>query len=249
MFDIPGIAILLLLAGGSGWLLQLAWRAGQPVVKWLGTALAGLLTLVLVAALGLATMGYWKLNRTHDNPVPEVTIAVTAERVLRGERFEPLCSSCHAGETGAPLAGRDFLSEGDAPPIGRMYAPNLTPTHLADWSDGEIIRAIREGIHRHGRGLMIMPSNIFRNLSDADAEAIVAWLRSLEPVEPDTRPTRLNVFGAMLANFAPIFRMQEPITEPRDGAATGTDGRLWRVPHLDQLRVLPWHEPAGRSCV
>jgi mono/diheme cytochrome c family protein len=212
MFDILGTAILLLLAGAFAWLVRLAWRAGQPLVKWLGTALAGLLTLVPVAALGLAAVGYWKLNRTHDNPVPEVTVAVTPERVARGERFEPLCSSCHAPETGASLAGRDFLV--DAPPIGRMYAPNLTPAHLADWSDGEIIRAIREGIHRHGRALMIMPSSIFRNLSDADAEAIVAWLRSLEPVEPDTPPTRLNVLGAMLVNFVPVLRMQEPITEP-----------------------------------
>lgn len=95
-----------------------------------------------------------------------------------------------------------------------MYAPNLTPAHLAEWSDGQVIRAIREGIHRHGRALMIMPSSVFHNLSDDDAHAIVAWLRSLAPVEPDTPPARLNVLGAMLVNFVPVFEGQEPITAP-----------------------------------
>ena len=110
--------------------------------------------------------------------------------------------------------GYNFLVEGDAPPVGTLYPPNLTPIHLAEWTDGEIVRAIREGVHRNGRALLIMPSSMFRNLSDDDVGAIVAYLRSQPSVEPDTPPTRLNVLGAILVNAGPIFEAQPPIAEP-----------------------------------
>lgn len=107
------------------------------------------------------------------------------------------------------LGGSNFTEGG--PPIGTVYAPNLTPGgHLNDWSDGEIIRAIREGVHKSGRSLIIMPSEIFHNLSDADAQAIVAYLRSQPTVMPDTPPNSLNVIGALFTAALPIFTVQQP---------------------------------------
>ncbi len=220
MFDFPGVFLLLLLVVVLGWLTRRAWRAKRSVVKWPGTTLAGLLTLVISVLLGAALFGYWKLNRTYDNPVPQLSVAVTAERVARGERFELLCAGCHAPDTSTAMTGNDFLGEG-APPIGYFYAPNLTPVHLADWSDGEIIRAIREGVHRSGRSLLIMPSSIWRNLSDEDVQAIVAYLRSLPAEGSETPPNRLNVLGAVMSLLMPIFEAQPPITEPVLSPPTG----------------------------
>ena len=213
MFDFFGVSFLLLLVLVFAWLASRAWRAKRPALKWVGAAVSGLLMLLGGVLLGAALFGYWKLNRSHDNPVPQLSVAVTPERVTRGERFEPFCSSCHSPESEGPMTGRDFLGE-DAPPIGDFYAPNLTPAHLADWSDGEVVRAIREGIHRSGRSLLIMPSGNLRNISDEDVQAIVAYLRSLQPEGVDRPPNRLNVLGAIMANIAPIFRAQAPITEP-----------------------------------
>jgi cytochrome c553 len=186
-----------------------------------GRAVAGLSALVSFAALGLAASGYWKLNRSHANPVPDIAVAGTPEQVERGERLAFMCAGCHAADGEAPFEGNDFLAETGAPPVGRFYAPNLTPTHLGVWSDGEIVRAIREGVHRTGRSLVIMPSEVFRHLSDADVEALVAYLRSQPAVEPDTPSPRLNVLGAAMVNFAPLLVAQAPITEPVHGAEPG----------------------------
>lgn len=213
MFDFIGVSILLLLVLVFGWLATRVRRVKRPALKWLGVTVAGLLTLVAGVLLWGALIGYWKLNRNHDNPVPQFSVEVTPGQLARGERFEPFCAGCHAPDDDAPMTGRDFLDEG-APPIGDFYAPNLTPAHLADWSDGEIVRAIREGIHQSGRSLLIMPSGILRNLSDADVLAIVAYLRSLKPEGVDTPPNRLNVLGAIMATQTPIFQAQPPITEP-----------------------------------
>jgi mono/diheme cytochrome c family protein len=213
MFDLPGVLLLVLLVFVPAWLARRAWRARRPVVKWLGTTVAGLSALAVAILLGAALFGYWKLNRTYTNPVPELSVVVTPEHIARGERFGHLCASCHAPDTGAAMTGRDFLAEG-GPPIGDFSAPNLTPVHLAGWSDGEIVRAIREGVHRSGRSLLIMPSRFLRHLSDADVQAIVAYLRSLPAQGAETPPNRLNVLGAVMSLQAPIFEVQSPITEP-----------------------------------
>jgi mono/diheme cytochrome c family protein len=124
-----------------------------------GGAVAGLLALVCLGGLGLAASGYWKLNRRHPNPVPDVAVAATPEQVARGGRLAVMCAGCHAADGEPPFEGNDFLAEPGAPPVGRFYAPNLTPTHLGARSDGEIVRAIREGVLRTGRSLVIMPGS------------------------------------------------------------------------------------------
>ena len=48
-----------------------------------------------------------------------------------------------------------------------------------------ICTAIREGMDKSGRGLLIMPSDEYKRLSDQDVQAVVAYLRSQPSVQPD----------------------------------------------------------------
>jgi len=214
VFDYLGVIAGAVVAALFCWLGIRAWRSKRRLVKWIGTPLAGFFTLVFAAMLVAAFVGYWKLNRQYDNPPSAIAVDMTVEQIARGEKFVFFCAGCHSPNKKPPLLGNDFLAEAGAPPVGRMYAPNLTPAHLAGWTDGEIIRAIREGIHKNGRSLLIMPSSQFRRFSDNDVAAIVAYLRSQPAVEPDTPRTRLNFLGAIMANIAPIFQAQAAITEP-----------------------------------
>jgi len=213
MFDYVGISFVLVGVASFVWLGRRAWRARRPLVKWVGAVLAGLVVLLGTAVVAVALVGYWKLNRRYDNPVSTISVVSTPEQIARGARFAVMCAGCHAADEEPPLEGNDFLGDG-APPIGTFYAPNLTPTHLSSWTDGEIIRAIREGIHKSGRSLLIMPARAFRRLSDNDVAAIVAYLRTQPPIEPDTPRPHLNLLGAIMINLAPIFEAQEPITQP-----------------------------------
>jgi hypothetical protein len=69
---------------------------------------------------------------------------------------------------------------------GRITSKNLTSdakTGLGSWTDGEILRAIREGVSKDGHALFpLMPYPNYRTMSDEDAYAIVAYLRTLKPV-------------------------------------------------------------------
>ena len=99
------------------------------------------------------------------------------------------CGNCHTPQTengprpGKELAGQLVL-ETEA---FTAYAPNITPdkeTGIGSWSDEEIITAIREG--RRPDGTIIgppMPFELYRDISDRDARAIVAYLRSVPAVK------------------------------------------------------------------
>ena len=78
---------------------------------------------------------------------------------------------------------------------GVVFAPNLTPdpkTGIGLWGDDEIEAAIRDGLDQHGRRLIqVMPWLAYAEISDADARAVVAYLRSLPAIEhkvPDNVP-------------------------------------------------------------
>jgi mono/diheme cytochrome c family protein len=115
--------------------------------------------------------------------------------VARGRvivRSMALCGGCHTASGGSELAGNPQFKNGTLP------APNLTPdaSGLGSWSDAQIINAFRNGVDDEGRHLdPAMPYWLFHNMSDADAAAVVAFLRSLPPVvatvganNPDATP-------------------------------------------------------------
>lgn len=91
------------------------------------------------------------------------------------------CAGCHEDSPpGSPiLAGRL-----EPLPGTHVFGPNLTPdpdTGLGEWSDVAVRRALREGTDDEGHPLCAtMPR--FASLSENDMTALIAYLRSLQPV-------------------------------------------------------------------
>src|SRR5690606_29719833 len=65
------------------------------------------------------------------------------------------------------------------------YSPNITPGgRVADWTDEQLARAIREGIRPDGSVIgPPMPITMYRGLGDEDLAAIVAFLRTVPAVD------------------------------------------------------------------
>ena len=110
------------------------------------------------------------------------------------------CFWCHSPlNDGDPATPRpETLGSGDIlDPKTPVNAPNITPDHetgIGRWSDAEVVRAIREGIGRDGRPLRNdHPSSYYSVMTDDDAFAVVAYLRSLRPIRrslPRSAPAR-----------------------------------------------------------
>lgn len=214
--DYAGLALLIVLTLVFAFLTAQMLRARRRWF-WVGVLPLGGLTLLFGAATVLAFVGYQTLNTVYPNPPSPLNAQLTPQLIADGERFARGCVGCHSSNGQLPMTGQDFFAHDTGPPVGTLWAPNLTPTHLEAWSDGEIIRAIREGIGRDGRSLLIMPSAAFHNLSDADVLAVVAYLRAQPAAGEPTPPRQINVLGAILAAtiFPPeVFSAQPPISAP-----------------------------------
>jgi mono/diheme cytochrome c family protein len=171
-------------------------------LRILGFVLGGLLILVLLGVGGVYLNAQRLRGQRPDNPVSSLAIAGSQDQVARGRYLVfaiPGCVSCHASN---PLSEPPLLDGAlmrDVRPFGEFYAPNLTPGgRLAACSDGELERAIREGIGRDGRALAIMPSENFKRMPDEDIDAIIAYLRTQPAVQHDTPPLRPNLLGYVL---------------------------------------------------
>ena len=107
------------------------------------------------------------------------------------------CGNCHTpmGPDGfivdQELAGRLV----DANDAFTAIAPNITPAGLVgDWTDAELTRAIREGLRPDGSVIgPPMPFAMYRGLGDDDLMSVVAYLRTLPPVEHDPGQSEYHV--------------------------------------------------------
>lgn len=102
------------------------------------------------------------------------------------------CTDCHTPGTflGHPdtkryLGGSDVGFE--VPGLGVFYGPNLTPdkdTGLGKWTIQQIATAITTGKTPDGRILAPpMPVEAFKRLTEADALAVAAYLKTLKPIK------------------------------------------------------------------
>jgi len=99
------------------------------------------------------------------------------------------CGNCHTPKdaSGRAIAGQELSGgvEFDIPP-GHAVAANITPdpeTGIGSWSEVQVVTALRDG--RRPDGTIIgppMPFDFYRQLSDSDAAAIAAYLRSIRPI-------------------------------------------------------------------
>ena len=113
-------------------------------------------------------------------------------KIERGKYLAEImvCVECHTpgvlsgGVRGPDLAGSEFGY--GIPGLGVFHGANLTPdseTGLGTWSEDDIVKALRTGERPDGRILSAaMPWRAFSHLTDEDAYALAAYLKSLEPV-------------------------------------------------------------------
>jgi len=107
------------------------------------------------------------------------------------------CGTCHArpGQESADIPG-DLAGGIRFRLRGRVaYAANITPdveTGIGSWTDQDIVRALRRGRRPNGSRIGGMPFELYSRISDRDAFAIAAYLRSLKPVRQTVPRVRIN---------------------------------------------------------
>jgi len=154
----------------------------------------------VATSLGTVTIAAVTLSCT--TPGQQTAAPMTqAQKLARGEYLTTImaCNDCHTPGTfyGAPdfdrrLSGSEL---GWVGPWGTSFARNLTPdpeTGIGSWSEDDIVKTIRTGQRADGTEVLPpMPWPMYTNLTDEDAFAIAAYLKSLPAVShkvPDKLP-------------------------------------------------------------
>jgi mono/diheme cytochrome c family protein len=93
------------------------------------------------------------------------------------------CSSCHTTASGEFMAGGLAFET----PFGTIYSTNITPdpdTGIGNWTGQEFLDSMRHGVRPNGEHLYpVFPYTAFTKVSDEDAAALFAYLKSIPGVK------------------------------------------------------------------
>lgn len=149
----------------------------------------------IVMMLALAGLTACTQQKASDKPSePATPAALTYEggdykdeaaKVAHGKRLATVldCTGCHDGN----LQGTNVTA--DDPDYGAMNAPNITLL-LDKYSDDDFRKLFREGVPKDGREFWFMPVESFQFLSDADLDAVIAYLRTFKPAGKQLPPIK-----------------------------------------------------------
>ncbi len=161
----------------------------RRALRWLRNGLLGLVGLLVLLGAGIYGASELKIREQHSTAGRPVAVPSDPASIADGERLAKItgCLGCH----GENLEGGMFI---DDAMLARIAAPNLTAAAGA-YSDAELERIIRHGIRPDNRSVVAMPSEMFNALADADMGRIIAYLRSVPPVEGQARVMKAGPLG------------------------------------------------------
>lgn len=152
----------------------------------------------------------------------------TREQIARGKYVFGAAAGC-----GCHTAPKQPLNAGGRKydgPFGTVYASNITPdptTGIGKWTDEQLITATRLGRRPNGERLIpVHPYTVFNGMTEQDLQDVVAYLRSVPPVNRQTPAKKISVpmfesvfLPAWLATFAAVET--PPKSAPTSGVARG----------------------------
>ncbi len=199
----------------------------KKVLKYLGYTLA-------VIVLAIAVLLLYVSMALPSVPVEDITIEYTQARIDRGDYLAnnvTVCMDCHSrrewNKFTAPLApgtlgmGGDRFDQTMGIP-GVFYARNITPAGISRYIDGELYRVITSGVTKEGRAIFpLMPYPYYGRMDKEDIYSIIAYLRSLPPINNDVPDSKADFPMNFILNTIPQPATPQPRPERSDILAYG----------------------------
>ncbi|MEP2670719.1 MAG: c-type cytochrome [Cyclobacteriaceae bacterium] len=222
----------------------------KKIFKYLGY-------LLLVLVLGVAVLMLYVRMGLPSVPVEDITIDYTEERIKRGEYLAntvTVCMDCHSvrdwSKFSAPPtpgtmgAGGDRFDQSMGFP-GVFYAKNITPTGISRYTDGELYRVITSGVSKEGRAMFpVMPYPYYSRMDKEDIYSIIAYLRSLPPIESEVMDSEPDFPMNFIINTIPQPANPQPRPDKNDQLAygaylTNASGCIECHTNVDKGQIIP----------
>ncbi len=161
----------------------------KTVLKWLGYVVGVIVVLAILAVGTVYALSAAKFRKTYPTKFEHIAVSTDPASLARGKHLVEAvgkCQLCH----GDDLAGKKVL---DDPMFAQLTSTNLTSGKGgigAAYTDDDFVRAIRHGVGKDGKSLFFMPAEAFYNFNDADLAAMIAYIRTVPPVDSPVSPER-----------------------------------------------------------
>jgi len=193
----------------------------------------GIIVLVVVAGVGLL-LTYVSMALPNVGGAPDLTVERTPERIARGKYLATsvtVCVDCHStrdyGKFSGPIVpgtlgkGGERFDQGVGFP-GIYYSKNITPAGISRYTDGELYRVITSGVNKEGRAMFpVMPYPYYGKMDDEDIYSIIAYLRTLEPIENEVTASVSDFPMNFILNTIPTKGTPTKRPDPSDTLAYG----------------------------
>jgi len=168
----------------------------RRVLKVIGIVLGVLVGLIVIALLAINILGNNEIYRKVTVPAESVTIPTDDASIKEGERLVQVygCNGCHTANFG----GKIFI---DDPQLGRIISANLTRGKGGiggELTDDDWVRVLRHGVKPDGTRVIIMPAEEFTHLNASTLGKIIAYLKSVPPVDNELPKTEFHLLGQVL---------------------------------------------------
>lgn len=169
-------------------------------MRWLLRILGVLLVLLVVSVAAIWLLSRRAMGARYDVSPEAVTIPTDSAALARGQHLGTAigkCVDCH----GMDLSGQAMALG----PVGTFTARNLTSGKggLGSRTDADWVRSIRHGVAPDGRPLVFMPSRVYAALSNADLGALIAWVKSMPPVDHELPASTVGPIGRVILATSP----------------------------------------------
>ena len=168
----------------------------NKILKWTVMGLGSLTGLIFIYIIIIYLISNSRLNQSYTVPQHSITVPSDTNAIAYGERLSRMrgCTDCH----GEDLSGHLMI---DDPMVAKLYTSNLTPGKGGigrTYTDVDWERSIRHGIKPDGKPLLFMPVQEFFHISDNDLGALIAYLKSLPPVDNEQPSNKVGPVGRIL---------------------------------------------------
>ena len=163
----------------------------KRILKLIGKIVGGLVGLIVIAILTVMGIGYFRFHKTYNIDTSGIKIPTDEASLARGEHLVQAvahCGYCH----GTDFSGGYIINNPGKE--GIVVAPNLTSGKGgigASFTDEDWVRVLYHGVNDEGRSVIVMPSMLFHVMSEKDLTSIIAYMKTIPPVDnvmPETQP-------------------------------------------------------------
>jgi mono/diheme cytochrome c family protein len=159
----------------------------KKFLKYLGLTLV--VTIIVIVC-------YVKFALPNVGDAPDIKVDASPEKIERGRYLAnhvSVCVDCHSTRDWNRFSGPIVEgTEGKGSEVfdqkfgfpGRYTSKNITPAGIGNWTDGELFRTITTGVNKEGKALFpVMPSHYYGQMDEEDIKCIIAYIRTLKPIE------------------------------------------------------------------